>query len=132
MKKTLLIATTLLAAASSQAFSADIATFGKSKITDSDYKQAVKDLGERGEMIKTNKQVRSQFLNHLIDNSLLSEEATKANLQKSEQFKKMVDAAKKEILSRLYVEQYIAENSKPSKLKDYCKKNTEKFSSKEV
>nr|WP_268808933.1 peptidylprolyl isomerase [Pseudobacteriovorax antillogorgiicola] len=44
----------------------------------------------------------------------------------------MVEAARKEILSRLYVEQYIEANTKPEKLKEYFKNNKKQFSNKEV
>lgn len=132
MKKQILLLTGLLYTQSSAAIAADVATFGKSSISVKDYKQAVEDLGERGEMIKNNKQVRSQFLNHLIDNTLLSSEAKKSKLQDSKQFQKLLESAKKEILARMYVDKFISENTSPSKLKSYFESHKKKFSDKEV
>ena len=73
-------------------------------------------------MVKNNPRI-TQFLNHLIDNNLLSSEAKKSKLDQSAQYKKMVEDAKRDILARLYVDQYIAEQSADKNLKSYFEKN---------
>ncbi|NRA64666.1 MAG: peptidylprolyl isomerase [Pseudobacteriovorax sp.] len=132
MKKTIALTTILMAGFSGFAQAKEVASFGKVKITEAEFKKAIEGLGPQAEMVKTNPRIQTQFLNHLIDNTLLSDEAKKAKLDKSAQYEKMVQDARRDILARLYVEKYKSEQTSDSKLKAYFDANKKKFSNKEI
>lgn len=117
---------------SAMILAADVATFKGGKISVKDYKAAVEALGPQAEMVKTNPNIRSQYLNHLVDNMLLSDKAKQKKLDKDSNYQAMVEAAKRDILAKLYLDQYIEEQTKEDNLKAYFKKNKKEFSGKEV
>ncbi|MES2746023.1 MAG: peptidylprolyl isomerase [Bdellovibrionota bacterium] len=110
----------------------DVASINGKGITEEDYKKAVEQLGPQAEMVKTNPQVRTQFLDHIIDRSLLADQAKGAKIEDSERFKGLVDAARRDILAQLYLEKYIADATTEPKLKEYFEKNKKKFQEKEI
>lgn len=110
----------------------DVASVNGKGITEEEYKKAVDQLGPQAEMVKTNPQVRTQFLDHIIDRSLLAEQAKSAKIEDSERFKGLVEAARRDILAQLYLEKYIADATTEPKLKEYFEKNKKKFQEKEI
>ncbi len=132
MKKAIVLTSLIFGGMGNPLFAVDVASFSNEKITEEEYKKAIEGLGPQAEMVKNNPRIRSQFLNHLIDNTLLSEEAKKAKLDQSQRFKTMVNDAKRDILARLYVEKYIDEQSSEKNLKSYFEKNKKQFSGKEI
>ena len=131
--KTLLLSGTALLLCSSMAFAAkDVATFKGGKVTADDYKRAVDALGPQSEMLKSNAGLRTQYLDHIIDSSLMAIEAEKRSLQKSETFKAMLEGAKRDLLARLYLDAYVKEQTTDAKLKAYFEANKKQFSDKEV
>jgi peptidyl-prolyl cis-trans isomerase C len=133
MKRVLLL-TGLSFAATTLPVSAadDVASFKGGKLTVDEYKSAVEALGPQAEMVKTNPKLKSQYLNHLIDNMLLAKQAESADLNESDRYKAMLEAAQRDILARLYVDQYIDEQTTEKKLKEYFKEHKKEFNSKEV
>ena len=121
-----------LAMSSSIALGAEVATFSGGKITVDEYKAAVEALGPQAQMVKSNPKVRSQYLNHLVDNMLLSNKAKAKKIDKDKTYQAMVDAAKRDILAKIYLDRYIDEQTKEAKLKEYFNKNKKDFSGKEV
>lgn len=109
-----------------------VATFKGGKLTVEEYKSAVEALGPQADMVKSNENLRSQYLHHLIDSMLLAQKASDAKLNQSSQYKTMLEAAQRDILARLYIEQYVNEQASPEKLKKYFNENKKAFSSKEV
>ena len=132
MKSKILISGLLLAGLSTSVYAKNVASFGSEKITTEEFKKAIEGLGPQSEMVKTNPRIQTQFLNHMIDNTLLSEEAKKAKLDKSPEYNKMVEDARRDILARLYVEKYKDEQSSDKKLKAYFDENKKQFSNKEI
>lgn len=121
-----------LVSLSSLAVAKDVATINGKGITEDDYKKAVDQLGPQAEMVKTNPQVRTQFLDHIIDRSLLADQAKDVKIEDSDRFKGLVESAKRDILAQLYLEKYIADATTEPKLKDYFEKNKKKFQEKEI
>ncbi len=117
---------------STLAHAKDIATVNGKAISEEDYKKAVEQLGPQAEMVKTNPQVRQQFLDHMIERSLLAGEASSAKVEDSDRYKALVETAKRDILAQLYLEKYIADQTTEPKLKDYFEKNKKKFQEKEI
>ncbi|MBC7661279.1 MAG: peptidylprolyl isomerase [Chitinophagaceae bacterium] len=110
----------------------DVATVNGKAITEEEYKKAVDQLGPQAEMVKTNPQVRPQFLDHIIDYSLLADKAKNDKIEDTDRFKGLVETAKRDILAQLYLEKYVADQSTEPKLKEYFEKNKKKFTEKEV
>lgn len=132
MKKAIVFTSLILGGLASPLAAAEVASFGNKKITEEDYKKAIEGLGPQAEMVKKNPRIRTQFLNHLIDSTLLSQEAEKAKLDETDRYKSMVSDAKRDILARLYVEKYIDEQSSEKNLKTYFEKNKKEFAGKEI
>ena len=95
---------------SGSAFSKDLATFGKNKITDKDFKDAVERLGPQASMIKSNPQMKQRFLDHLINRTLLASKAKADKIDESKRYKDVVKELEMEALSNLYFEKYIEDN----------------------
>ena len=104
----------------------------KGKITEKDFSEAVDSLGEQGQMIKTNNRVRIQFLNHMIDTQLLSEEALKSGLEKDPKFLKRLEMTKQELLARAYVDKKIADATTDKALEAYFNSHKNEFSDEKV
>ncbi|MBC7531932.1 MAG: peptidylprolyl isomerase [Oligoflexus sp.] len=121
-----------IAGLSTLAVAKDVATVNGKGITEEDFKKAVDQLGPQAEMVKTNPQVRQQFLDHMIERSLLADQAKGTNVEDSDRFKSLVETAKRDILAQLYLEKYIAEQTTEPKLKEYFEKNKKKFQEKEI
>lgn len=122
----------VLVSASTFAAAKDVATVNGKGISEEEYKKAVEQLGPQAEMVKTNPQVRTQFLDHIIDRTLLADQGKSSKLEDSDRFKGLVESAKRDILAQLYLEKYIADNTTEAKLKDYFEKNKKKFQAKEL
>lgn len=117
---------------SAMASAKDVATVNGKGISEDDYKKAVEQLGPQAEMVKGNPQIRQQFLDHMIERSLLANEAKGAKLEDGDRFKALLETAKRDILAQLYLEKYIAEQTTEPKLKEYFEKHKQKFTEKEV
>ena len=126
------LATALASSTIALSASSEVASFSGGKITVDEYKAAVEALGPQAEMVKTNPKIRSQYLNHIVDNTLLANKAKQAKIDSSENFQAMLEAAKRDILAKLYLDQYIDEQTKEAKLKEYFNKNKKEFSGKEI
>ncbi len=110
----------------------ELAKIDGKAISEEDYKKAVEQLGPQADMVKANPAIRQQFLDHIIESTLLSSQAKQAKIEDSDKFKSLVETAKRDILAKLYLEKYIEEQSTDAKLKEYFDKNKAKFTEKEV
>lgn len=110
----------------------DLATINGKGLTEEQYKEALSQLGPQGDMVKSNPEVRKQFLEHIIESTLLANEGKNQDLDDSDKYKALLETAKRDILARLYLEKYIADNSGEAKLREYFEKNKAKFTEKEV
>jgi peptidyl-prolyl cis-trans isomerase C len=79
-------------------------------------------------MIKNSPQIREQYLEHVIDTTLMAEAASATKVEESEAFKRRMAEVKKEILSKMYWEQRLAEESTEAKLKAYFESHKDRFS----
>lgn len=122
----------LLLSATSMAAPSEIASFSGGKITSDDFKKAVEALGSQAEMVKSNEGLRSQYLNHIIDTTLMANEAKKSKLESTKEFESRFEIAKRDILARMYMEKYITEQTSDKNLKAYFDKNKKDFSDLEV
>lgn len=129
-----LTTTTVLALAlSTPALAKDVATVDGKPFTEDQFKQALDQLGPQAEMVKANPQVRTQFLDHLINSQLLAKAGKDQKLDQSKRYKDQMDAASREILARIYLEDQVNKEAGDEKqLKAYFEKNKAKFSDKEV
>ena len=132
MKKSLYSMTLALWGVSSLGLAKDVATINGKGLTEEQYKSALAQLGPQADMVKGNPEVRKQFLDHIIEATLLANEAKSQNVEDSDNFKSLVDTAKRDILAKLYLEKYVTENSTEPKLKEYFEKNKAKFTEKEI
>lgn len=132
MKKSLLTLSIALGSLSSLAMAKDLATINGTSLTEDQYKEALSQLGPQADMVKGNPEIRKQFLDHIIESTLLATEAKNQKIDRSERFDSMVETAKRDILAKLYLEKYISENTTDAKLKEYFEKNKAKFLEKEV
>lgn len=121
-----------IAGLSTLAVAKDVATVNGKGITEEEYKKAVDQLGPQAEMVKTKPEVRVQFLDHMIERTLLAEQAKGAKVEDGDRYKALVETAKRDIMAQLYLEKYIAEQTTEPKLKEYFEKNKAKFQEKEV
>ncbi|HET9240255.1 MAG TPA: peptidylprolyl isomerase [Oligoflexus sp.] len=132
MKKSLQTLTLAAWAFSSIGMAKDVATINGKGLSEDQYKEALAQLGPQADMVKGNPEIRKQFLDHIIESTLLAQEAKNQDIDDSDRFKALVETAKRDILAKLYLEKYIADNSTDAKLKEYFEKNKAKFTEKEV
>lgn len=132
MKKSLQSLTLAVWGLSSIAMAKDVATINGKGLSEDQYKEALAQLGPQADMVKTNPEIRKQFLDHIIESTLLANEAKNQKIDDSDRFASMVDTAKRDILAKLFLEKYIADNSTDPKLLEYFEKNKAKFTEKEV
>lgn len=125
-------ATVFALALSAPAFAKDVATVDGKPFTEDQFKQALDQLGPQAEMVKANPQVRTQFLDHLINSQLLAKAGKDQKMDQSKRYKEQMDAASREILARLFLEEQVNKEAGDDKLKTYFEKNKAKFSDKEV
>ena len=130
MKK--LFTSALALAICGSSFAAEVANVNGKSISSDDFMWSTKNLGPQASRMLGNEQLKKRFLNHLIDNELLFSEATKKGLDKSSDFKKRLDSARVQLLASLYIDHYIAENTKENKMKEYFNKNKKEFNNQEV
>jgi peptidyl-prolyl cis-trans isomerase C len=109
------------------AFATEIATVNGVSISDSDYRGAVKALGPSAGMVANNPGMRGRFLDHLIENQLLSEKAAAAKLGEADEFKMRLEHSKKQILAEMFAEHYIEERTTDVELERYFNANKKKF-----
>ena len=129
LKTTLALA---LFSLSSLGLAKDVATINGKGMSDAEYKKAVEQLGTQADMVKTNPAIRQQFLDHIIESTLLASEAKSAKIEDSEEYKNLVETARRDILAKLYLEKFITDQTTDAKLKEYFQKNKAKFTEKEV
>lgn len=109
-----------------------LATFKGGSLTSEEYKAAIEALGPQKEMLKSNEELRKQYLYHLIDLKLLADEAQASKIEDSAEYKAIMAATQREVLAKLYVDKYLKEQTSTDKLKKYFNDNKKDFSTKEV
>lgn len=122
----------LTASAFSTQAKGQLATLKGESITVEVFKNELEALGRQAEMIKANPDLRLKFLEHLIDNRLLANEARKSEIEKSKIFQMRLSAAQRDILANLYVESHIREGTTDQALRTYFNSHRSEFSDKEV
>ena len=122
----------VLGLASYGSFSVELATLKNGRFTGKRFKEELSILGHGAKMVKSSGEYRRKFLEHLIDNELLAQEAAKAKMYESKNFKLRLAAAKRDILANQYVQSFIDKETTDKALKAYFEANREKFSDKEV
>lgn len=132
MKKSLYSLTLALWGITSLAQAKDVATINGKGLSEEQYKEALAQLGPQADMVKGNPEVRKQFLDHIIESTLLANEAKNQDVDDSDRFKSLVETAKRDILAKIYLEKYITDNSTDAKLLEYFEKNKAKFTEKEI
>ncbi len=132
MLRAKLMTVVAVAGFSLSAHAKDLATVDGKPFTDAMYKEALNNLGPNAEMVKTNPQIRVQFLDHLINSQLLAKEAKNQKIDQSAKYKEAMDAASREILAKIYLEEAIDKQANDKKLKEYFEKNKAQFSDKQV
>jgi len=121
-----------LALYASSLMAQQIATYKGGDLTVDEFKSAIEALGPQGQMLKSNEQLQKQYLQHLIDMKLIADKAKAAKVEESEQYKTIMAATQREVLAKIYIDQYLAEQTSPEKLKKYFNENKKDFTAKEV
>jgi peptidyl-prolyl cis-trans isomerase C len=114
------------------ALAVNLATVDGKNISDADFKKSAEALGPRAQSMLANPDLRRQFLDHLIDSELLSKAAMKKKVEQSEEYKRRIAEAQRQIMANLFTDQYVEENTKDPQLKAYFDKNKASFSQKEI
>jgi peptidyl-prolyl cis-trans isomerase C len=122
----------LLLSISTSALAVDIATVNGTKITESEFKAALKFLGPSAAMVATNPEMRERFLNHMIDSKLLSVKAAKEKIQDSKEFKKRMEHSRSQMLAEMFLDNYIRKNTTEKAMKKFFKENKKLFAKDEI
>jgi len=130
--KSILIGSLIGFTSISNAVAADIATVNGEKITETEFRAALKFLGPSAAMIANNPEMRERFLNHMIDSKLLSIKAAKAKVQESKEFKSRLEHSRNQILAELFLDNHIKKNTSESAMKKYFEANKKKFAKDEI
>jgi len=108
--------------------SADYGTVNGEKITKDELIQV---MGPQGmEFDNLDKNMKKRVIDMIVDRKLLSQEASKTGLDKSDTYKNKLEALKKELVLTLWMEQEakkIEESTKESELKEFYEKNSKNF-----
>lgn len=115
-----------------RADSKEIFTMNGAPFTEEMFRKSIENLGSNAISMRTNPKIQARYLEKLIDIKLLSAEAMAIKLDQTEAFQVQLERIKEEILARLYIDQYIKEQTTEDKLKAYFNKHKEMFSNKEV
>jgi peptidyl-prolyl cis-trans isomerase C len=110
----------------------DLATFKGNKITEKDFKEALKRLGAQADRVKQDPTLRERFLDHLVNQKLVSSKAKAEKYDKSKEFKAKLAEIQNEILTTSYIEHYIERETTDKKLKAFFASNPTQFSDMEV
>src|SRR5690606_26955223 len=118
--------------AGTSAVAKELAVVNGDKISAEEFKEAIDQLGPRGEMLKQQPAARTQFLDQLITVRLLEQAARKAKLQDSKAYKDRIAAVERQVLASIYVEQAVDEKSSDKAVKAYFDKHQKDFSEQQV
>jgi len=109
-----------------------LATVGGKKITVSDFMKKVKSLPERYQQVVDNR--REQFLEDIINDQLLYEEALRKGLDRDRETRELLDEARKKILIASFLEKQV--NGKVSvtdeEISVFYQENSDKYMTPEV
>jgi parvulin-like peptidyl-prolyl isomerase len=114
------------------AYAQELAKIDGTVITEKDFMDRVEMLPERDRKSLAAELNKERFLNKLIDEDLIVREAQKKNLHENEDYRKRVEAYKKDLLVDLYLKQYINDNNTEERQKKYYEKNKDKYTSPEM
>lgn len=128
----LLIAGLALSTAAAAKDDKVLATIGKTKITEGQYKEALKRIGPQAMMINSDKSLRIQLLNQIINLEVFSREAQKLKLDQKPEYKQRVEMFKKESLANMLLKDKVKGEMSDKKIKAYYDKNKSKYAAKEV
>lgn len=109
-----------------------LATVGSFKITEDQYKEALKRIGAQAMMINSDKTLRIQLLDQLINLQVFSEAAKKSNYHKKKEYLAKIESFKKETLANMLLKERIDKQMNDKNIKDYYEKNKSKYASKQI
>lgn len=109
-----------------------LATIGKTKITEGQYKEALKRIGPQAMMINSDKSLRIQLLNQIINLEVFSREAQKLKMDQRPEYKQRVEMFKKESLANMLLKDKVEGELTDKKVKAFYDKNKSKYAAKEV
>lgn len=109
-----------------------IATVGKTKITEQMYRDALERLGPQAAMITSDKSMRIQLLDQLVNLQAFSDAAKAKKYDQKKDFKDKVEQFKKETLANMLLKESIETELSDKNLKAYFDKNKDKYSSDQI
>lgn len=114
------------------AFAEDLGSIDGKAITPKMFNDAIGKLGPQAEMVRTNPMYRQQFFDHYVNTQLLSAAAEGSGLAKNKEFEDRMAEIRKEVLAKMYADNYIEKESNDKNAKAYFDKNKDQFGNKEV
>ena len=114
------------------AYSAELAKVGDATVTTENYANALKALGQQGEMVAANPDLKRRFLDHVINSKLVSEEAKRNGFDKDPKYQARLADMTQQLLAGEYMDQKIDKELTDAAVKKYFETHKSTFSKKEV
>ncbi len=110
----------------------DLGSINGKPITPKMFNEAIGKLGPQADMVRGNPMYRQQFFDHYVNTQLLSIVAEQGGLDKSKEFQDRMNDIRKEVLAKMYADNYLEKEANDKNAKVYFEKNKAQFGNKEV
>lgn len=114
------------------AYTAELAKVGESTITTENYANALKALGQQGEMVAANPELKQRFLDHVINSRLVADEAKRSGFDKDPTYQARLADMAQQLLAGAYMDQKLDKDLNDAAIKKYFDAHKNEFSKKEV
>jgi peptidyl-prolyl cis-trans isomerase C len=116
----------------STSYAAELAKVGDATITTESYGSALKALGQQGEMVSANPELKKRFLDHIVNSKLVSQEALKAGFDKDPKFQARLADMTQQLLAGEYMDYKLDKDLTDDAVKKYYEEHKGDFSKKEI
>ncbi|MCX6118648.1 MAG: peptidyl-prolyl cis-trans isomerase [Proteobacteria bacterium] len=110
----------------------ELAKVGDLTINSDQFKDALKSLGQQGEMILANPDLKKRFLDHMINSRLVATEAKKSNFEKDSRYQARLQDMADQLLAGEFMDRNLEKQMSEKAIENFYKENKKDFSKKEV
>lgn len=113
-------------------YAAELARVGSTVITTEQYAAALKALGQQGEMVVANPDLRKRFLDHMVNSALVADQARLEGFEKDAIYQARLQDVTKQLLAGEYMDRMLDKKMTPSAVRKYFDEHKNDFSKKEI
>lgn len=114
------------------AYTGELAKVGDATVTTENYANALKALGQQGEMVAANPDLKRRFLDHVINSRLVADEAKRSGFDKDPGYQARLADMAQQLLAGEYMDKKLDKDLTDAAVKKYFDAHKDEFSKKEV